>query len=93
MRTASSIPNFPYELDTTAFIYVYNEHTGGRGFEHASHREKKRELVEKAIEASEHGGYAGGGEAEPSLLAVWPGATRSDVFLVDDLGRCAEAFG
>jgi hypothetical protein len=90
MRCTSEVTDaeFPFAEDTTAFILVFPWDAGAeetkdcRGFEHASTATKKLELVERAIN------YPG----NCSLLAVWPGATRSDVFLVDDLEVAARAF-
>jgi hypothetical protein len=91
MRTTSSVKDadFPYAEDSTAFVLVISEPAliggtkDGRGFEHASTFDKKRALVEQAQTI---------GETGCSLLAVWPGATRSDVFHVDDLDAALEAF-
>lgn len=90
MRRTSEVTDttFPFAEDTVAFILVLPWDSGAeetkdnRGFEHASTFDKKRELVEFAFEYQ--GSY--------SLLAVWPGATRSDVFLVDDLDEALAAF-
>lgn len=90
MRQTSEVTDtdFPFAEDTTAFILVFEEAKtgkGGRGFEHASTADKKRDLVVEAIRYGEEGGGC-------HLLAVWPGATRSDVFLVDDLDEALAAF-
>jgi hypothetical protein len=88
MRKTSDVRDttFPFTADTTAFILVVTEHEGDhRGFEHASTFEKKRALVEHAIRREEDG-YGS------TLLAVWPGKTRSDVFHVDNLEEALHAF-
>lgn len=90
MRTTSSVKDtdFPFADDLVPFIAVIRddaeevEGKEGRGFEHASTHTKKRELVE----------FARQHEGEVTLLAIWPGATRSDVFEVDDLDAALEAF-
>jgi hypothetical protein len=96
MRCTSEVGDttFPFADDRTAFILVYagddlrSETKDGRGFEHASTESKKRELLGEAITLRDEGGHDG----EVSLLAVWPGAKRSDVFLVDDLDEALAAF-
>lgn len=89
MRRTSEVTDttFPFAEDTTAFILIVtgdhfvDGHTqNSRGFEHASTFDKKLTLVEQAINLAEQ-------NARVSLLAVWPGAKRSDVFLVDDLDQ------
>jgi len=88
MRATSSVKdaNFPYAEDTVAFILVPDDESSfatkdGRGFEHASTFDKKRDLLL-------------GAQCNPGLtvLAVWPGETRSDVFEVDDIDAALEAF-
>ena len=90
MRATSEVNdvNFPFADDRVPFVLIFPEGGGkeGRGFEHASHYDKKRELVAQAK------GYQEGGQ-EVQLLAIWPGAKRSDVFLVDDLDEALAAFG
>lgn len=90
MRQTSDVTDteFPFAEDTVAFIYVPKDASttkDGRGFEHASTLNKKRELLEGVMEDQTAG-------LDGSLLAVWPGATRSDVFLVDDLDAALAAF-
>jgi len=102
MRTTSSVgdTDFPFTDDAVAFVFVYNgfsataltESDSERGFSHASTRDKKLKLLENAKECEEQHGLYGQAEGCCSLLAVWPGATRSDVFLVDDLDAALEAF-
>lgn len=96
MRQTSEVTDtdFPFAEDIVAFILVYAgddlrpETKDGRGFEHASTESKKRDLLGEAITIRDEGGH----EGEVSLLAVWPGAQRSDVFLVDDLDEALGAF-
>jgi hypothetical protein len=91
MRTTSQVRNteFPFASDLVAFVLVVNDGetdtTESRGFEHASTAPKKKALVEQAIALSENP------ESTAALLAVWPGKSRSDVFLVDDLDAALEA--
>lgn len=93
MRQTSEVndTDFPFAEDTTAFILVVpggdgeNYTKDARGFEHASTFDKKRALVEQALAINADG-------APCSLLAVWPGGNRSDVFLVDDLNEALAAF-
>lgn len=90
MRCTSEVTDteFPFAEDTTALILVYTEGGGGkegRGFDHASTFDKKGELVVEAIKLARVA-------TEAHLLAVWPGATRSDVFLIDDLDEALAAF-
>lgn len=93
MRTTSSVINteFPFADDQVPFILVigsdgHSHRTKDhRGFEHASTRDKKVQLLE----------FAKGLDAEGvpfHLLAAWPGATRTDVFDVDDLDEALAAF-
>lgn len=89
MRTTSSVTDtdFPFEDDSVAFVYVPADASttkDGRGFEHASTAAKKGALLDGAIEDHANG-------MPGNLLAIWPGKTRSDVFLVDDLDAAAEA--
>lgn len=93
MRKTSDVRDaaFPFTDDRVAFIavlmstpaYAYGT-KDGRGFEHASSEAKKREVLELVCD-SEPGSW--------TLLAVWPGKTRSDVFEVDDLEEARRAFG
>lgn len=102
MRQTSEVndTDFPFADDAVAFIFVYNgyyatapsEADGERGFSHASTRDKKLKLLENAKECQEQHGLYGQAEGCCSLLAVWPGGTRSDVFLVDDLDEALAAF-
>lgn len=98
MRTTSSTKDvqFPFADDRVAFILVHNgvefPDDAARGFGHASTWEKKLGLLEVASEAARDGEY-GAQDGGCSLLAVWPGSTRSDVFLVDDLDQARAAFG
>lgn len=93
MRQTSEVndTDFPFAEDSTAFILVVpgdgqsEETKDARGFEHASTYDKKRELVDFAMRLRDR-------SAPFALLAVWPGANRSDVFLVDDLGEALAAF-
>lgn len=92
MRTTSSVTDteFPFADDRVPFILVLpNAGPEHRGFEHASHHDKKKALVEQAMQ----GEAQGGAEVYPSLLAIWPGGTRSDVFHVDNLSEALAAFG
>jgi hypothetical protein len=101
MRTTSKVTNteFPFADDRVAFVFVYNgyfatapsENDSARGFSHASTRDKKLGLLQNAKECEQFGMY-GEGSGKCSLLAVWPGGTRSDVFLVDDLDEALAAF-
>ena len=101
MRCTSDVTDtaFPFAEDTTAFIFVYNgyyatalsESDGERGFSHASTFDKKAKLLESAKECEEMGMYDSG-PGTCSLLAVWQGAARSDVFLIDDLDEAMAAF-
>lgn len=93
MRQTSDVTDtdFPFAEDSTAFILVFEGESSkdtkdGRGFEHASTFDKKKALVETALEWSDSE------VSQVTLLAVWPGATRSDVFLVDDLEEALAAF-
>lgn len=90
-QTSTTDIPFPFTEDTTAFILVYTPETiddtkDRRGFAHASTFDKKATLALEAQTMREEGHAV-------SLLAVWPGATRSDVFLVDDLDEAVAAFG
>jgi hypothetical protein len=90
MRQTSDVrdTDFPFADDTVPFILSYvgiGYGKDGRGFDHASTFDKKRALVEEAIRLRDEG-------TEAHLLAVWPGGTRSDVFLVDDLDEALAAF-
>lgn len=91
MRTTSSVTNtdFPFTDDHVPFILVLgenpNETKDGRGFEHASTLDKKRELLVAAKEFEDRGYH-------PVVLAPWPGAQRTDVFHVDDLDEALAAF-
>lgn len=91
MRTTSSVTNtdFPFADDKVPFILVMvgiGFGKDGRGFEHASTESKKRELVLFAMQTRSEGD-------DCHLLAAWPGATRTDVFEVDDLDEALAAFG
>ena len=91
MRATSEVTDtaFPFAEDTVPFILVFEEATtgkNGRGFEHASTAEKKRDLIEEATRYGEEGGAC-------HLLAAWPGTNRTDVFLIDDLDEALAAFG
>lgn len=94
MRKTSDVTDteFPFDDDRVPFILVVSEPglisttKDGRGFEHASHPDKKRELLQVAQTMEADG-------AASCLLAVWPGASRSDVFHVDDLDQAMEALG
>jgi hypothetical protein len=88
MRKTSDVNDtaFPFADDKVPFVLVLDGHAPDhRGFEHASHRDKKRELLEEAIERRDQG-------HEDHLLAAWPGGTRTDVFHVDDLDEALAAF-
>lgn len=91
MRQTSEVTDteFPYAEDTTAFILVMPEDAedtkDSRGFDHASTFDKKLGLINRAMDLEEREHYV-------FLLAVWPGSTRSDVFLVDDLDAALAAF-
>jgi hypothetical protein len=96
MRKTSDVTDvgFPFTDDRVPFILIVtgdnlvDGHTkDGRGFEHASTFDKKRALIEQAIQLS---GVEGG---DCSLLAAWPGAKRTDVFLVDNYDEALAAFG
>jgi len=82
---------FPFDEDTAPFILVVtgdnvvDRHTDSRGFKHANTIDQKRELIG---EAQALAGVDGG---DCTLLAVWPGRTRSDVFEVDDLDQALDA--
>jgi hypothetical protein len=87
MRKTSDVTDtpFPFGSQAVPFIlvvtgdhYVDGHTKDARGFEHASTHDKKLALVCKAQDLQETGAVC-------SLLAVWPGRNRSDVFLVDDL--------
>lgn len=91
MRTTSEVTDteFPYDDDAVPFILVApgalaEETKEGRGFEHGSTMKKKTELLEQARKLE-------GERREFSLLAPWPGKTRTDVFLVDDLDAAEAA--
>lgn len=98
MRTTSQVKdtNFPFADDRVPFVLVHNgvefPDDAARGFGHASTWEKKLGLLEVAKEAARDGEY-GAQEGGCSLLAMWPGATRTDVFLIDDLDEASAAFG
>lgn len=98
MRQTSEVTDttFPFADDNVAFILVHNQaeiaDDTERGFSHASTQEKKYALLNLARECDSEGEY-GQDIGSCSLLAVWPGATRSDVFFVDDLEQAAQAFG
>lgn len=90
MRKTSDVTDarFPFAEDRVALIAVLKstpkEAVGtkeGRGFEHASTLQKKRSLVQFVMSFPE----------SLTLLAVWPGKDRSDVFEVDDLDACFTA--
>lgn len=85
---SSSAPSFPFTDDRVPFILVFAEGGGkeGRGFDHASTRDKKLGLLEEAQKATEDG-------LEVSLLAAWPGGKRTDVFLVDNYDEALATFG
>lgn len=85
MRQTSDVTDtdFPFAEDTVPFILVIREGDEDyRGFEHASTFDKKAQLVASAIDFGD----------KATLLAAWPGATRTDVFLVDDLEEALGAF-
>lgn len=91
MRKTSGVTDvqFPFTDDRVPFVLVFEEASTakeGRGFEHASTAEKKRDLVVETIRYQEEGGGC-------HLLAAWPGAKRTDVFEVDDLDEALAAFG
>lgn len=94
MRTTSQVNDrsFPFARRDVPFILVVagsrgeDETKDGRGFEHASAHDQKYKLICRAQDLQAAG-------VECSLLAVWPGKTRSDVFLVDDLSMALAAMG
>lgn len=90
MRQTSDVTDteFPFADDTVPFILVFadgDQGKDGRGFEHASTVDKKRDLL---VDAIEYGKQA----LEVHVLAAWPGATRTDVFEIDDLDEALAAF-
>lgn len=98
MRTTSQVNDrsFPFARRDVPFVLVVGERArtapdnpltkDGRGFEHASAHDQKYALIRRAQDLQEAG-------VECSLLAMWPGKTRSDVFLVDDLSMALAAMG
>lgn len=94
MRTTSQVTNrsFPFARQDVAFLLVVpgprgqSETKDERGFEHSSTHDGKFKLIQRAqdLEAA---------EVDFSLLAIWPGKTRSDVFLVDDLAMALGSMG
>lgn len=96
MRTTSSVTNtaFPFTDDRVPFILVVGANASapfertkdGRGFEHASHREKKHQLLEFAQQLNDEG-------VPVTVLAAWPGKDRTDMFEIDDLHEALGAFG
>lgn len=100
MRKTSDVTDteFPFAEDSTPFILLYNgapalrDEDQGRGFSHASTYDKKYALLEQAIILESEGSY-GQEVGKASLLAVWPGARRSDVFFIDDLAAAKEGLG
>lgn len=91
MRTTSQVNDvaFPFADDRVPFILVVADNAAetkdGRGFEHASTATKKVELLHLAQDF-ESRGYS------PTVLAAWPGGTRTDVFLIDNLDEALAAF-
>jgi hypothetical protein len=84
---------FPFASNTTAFILVVSEPDAdreltveGRGYSHASTHDKKYELIRRAQDLQGRGFAC-------TLLAVWPGKKRSDVFEVDDLSNALAMMG
>lgn len=92
MRLTSDVTDtdFPFAEDSVPFILVFEDSgfgKDGRSFEHASTYEKKVKLLEQAMAHDDDDGLL------CHVLAVWPGKTRSDVFLVDDLDQALRAMG
>lgn len=92
---------FPFDEDTVPFILVFNStdeqrdeldvqgveaKDAERGYATAWTALSKHNLVNLATELNEAG-------VGCSLLAVWPGAKQSHVFLVDDLDEARVALG
>lgn len=69
MRTTSSVKNFPYGLETMAYVLIdFRDDT-------FMVRDSKTSLEDIAEFHLNRGG---------TLLAAWPGQSRTDVFFVDD---------
>lgn len=80
MRSAKEVENFPYTAKTNCYIFVE-----GNKLEQISHHRKCdiQEMIE--IYHKVKNGHA-------SLYCVWPGIYRSDLFVVDDIEKFADAF-
>lgn len=72
----------PWRSDTAPMLWCHEDE-----LEWAQTLDQKRQMVVEHRTKLDEDGEALAG----SLYIVWPGAHRSDVFLVDDLLRCAEA--
>lgn len=96
MRKTSDVTDvsFPFADDRVPFVLVHNAAPAEaedfdlpeRGFGHASTAKKKIGLLEEAKRLQGEG-------LQCSLLAAWPGKTRTDFFHVDDLDEALAAFG
>lgn len=82
MRSSKETEGFPYKLSVMCYFEVDKK----GNVNHIPHKNKCD--IDGVIEA-----FKRADKGLTKIYAVWPGNWRSDLFIIDDLEKFAEAFG